>query len=189
MALFLVRTDKATQEFGGRKWCNRYFVDASDASAALALAREIWLTAERPFHETLVYCYQVYANLQGDPPFSVGEILPIDVDEQRGLLTTTGRGELLPDFCAVRVDFPVPGSRPSRKFYKPLLREGDVVGNNLAGAALQTALAGVLGVFEGIGIVDVDGELWRGNGINRGVTSKRFGREAALSVPPAPIPA
>lgn len=187
MPLFLIETRKATQSFGGRKWVNRYFVDVADAGEALDAAEGIWTGVERVFHGDDTYCYEVYANLQGDTPFTVGEQRAIPTVDQEGQLAILSRGELLPSFNVVRCDFSVPGSRPSRKFYRIPLRENDTIGDQLASAsALVTALNAGLAEVPIYAIVDVDGQAWAGTYQIVGVTSRRFGKEAALGVPSPP---
>lgn len=186
MPLFLVQTRKATQNFGGRKWSNRYYVDAVSATQALDKGEQLWGSVERPFHYEDTYCYEIYVNQAEDKPFTPGETRPLDPSAQSGLRDTLGQGDLMPEFCAVRVDFPVSGSRPSRKFYHPFLREADCNGNGLAAsflADLGTGLAGLAGIP---GLRDDDNEPWAGTSSPRGITSRRLGKLAALAVPPPP---
>ena len=188
MALYLVQNRIATQDFGGRKWSNRYFVDALTEPQAHEYALEIW-RAVKAIHNINTYCYETYANRVGDAPFTVGSVVGVPVIDAYGTLTNTGRGELLPSSNVIRIDFPVVGSRPSRKFFRPCLREGDTVGDSITGADLLLGLTDLKADFRLLTFIrDVDGESWitSSDAIVRGVTSRRFGREAALAVPPAP---
>lgn len=188
MPLYLAQVRIATQELGGRKWSNRYYVDAATETQAHAYARELWY-ASRGVHNITTYCYETYVNLMNDPPFSVGSVEAMPAIDSGGTLPNTGRGELLPSFNVVRMDFPVTGSRPSRKFFRPLLREGDTVGDTLTGADILLAFTTLKADFRDLPFVrDVDGQPWvtSADSILKGVTSRKFGREAALNVPPQP---
>lgn len=189
MPLYLIATRKAINSDGASyKWSNRYFVETANETAAHSSARGIW-NAERNFHDEHVFCYETYANLVGDAPFTPGTVEAVPANIGRGLRNAVGRGHLLQPWTVVRVDFPVQASRPSRKFYRCGLREVDV--NHLElepamAAAITTGLTamaqpGFLAVLR-----DVDGQPWVGPGINRGLTSRRLGREAAISVPVGP---
>lgn len=187
MPRYLVQTRKATQEFGGRKWSNRYFLLADTMNEALDAAQTIWQTGERIFHYTDVYCYEVYANLVGDTPFTPGQTKPIDGSIASGVRTIAGNGEILPTFVVARVDFTVAGSRPSRKFYRPHLREGDVTGDQLTGGILTAITTGINAISSGF-IIDEDGDQWSPqNGVIKGVTSRRLGRDSFINVPPPPV--
>lgn len=186
MALFLVLTRKATQLFGGRKWTNRYFVEASDEAAALDHAVDIWQNYERTVHYQDVYCYEVYANNTADPANSIGATRPVSPAIQRGGLNSAGAGNLLPDHNVVRVDFPVVASRPSRKFYRVPLFTNDVNANALVGGVLG-AMVGSMGALASRPYMrDEDGQLWVGGALVRGITSRRMGKFAALGVPNGP---
>lgn len=186
MPLYLVQTRKATQLYGGRKWSNQYFHQASTVTAALAWAYSVWVSLEKPFHYDDVYCYEVYVNDTSDAPYSVGYTDPIVHVDAFGSLASGSAGQKAPTFVVARVDFPVTASRPSRKFYRPVLRETDFDGDQLSTgftSVLATALAnlGTIG-----GFYDVDGQVWLGTFSVKGITSRRMGKAAALGVPPAP---
>lgn len=188
MPLYLAQVRIATQDGGAKKWSNRYYVDAATETQAHAYARELWY-ATRGIHNITTYCYETYVNLMGDPPFSVGSVEAMPAIDSGGTLANTGRGELLPSFNVVRVDFPVVSSRPSRKFFRPQLREGDTIGDTLAGADIQLALTTLKADIRDLPFVrDVDGQPWitSADAIVKGVTSRKLGREASLNVPPQP---
>lgn len=186
MPVYLIETRKASDGIAARKWSNRYFVNVNSVEEAYGQGLGIWDVAEKPAHDNFVFCYAIYVNLQGDTPFSPGTVGAVPAGIQRGTLSSVGRGEELPLFNVVRVDFPVINSRPSRKFYRPLLRTGDIDDGNINTATVTRFNALVTSLATITTLVDVDGEDWFGAGIVRGVTSRRLGRESALNVPAGP---
>lgn len=189
MPLFLVQTRKALNTGGiAAKWSNRYFGEVSDASAALALGLNIWQYCERTFHSDLAFCYSIYVNQMGDAPNTPGIEQAVPEGIQRGgIVRGPGRiAEILPLWNVVRVDFPVAASRPSRKFYRVPLEETHITSAQLTPEMLTLFNTG-LAALDGLGeLRDVDGQVWVGAGIVRGLTSRRLGRDAARSVPPGP---
>ena len=183
---WLVEVRKATDLLGGFKWSNRYFVRAANSTIALSNAQSIWTDAEQQFHHTFVYCYEVYANLVGDAPNTVGFTQAVPQGVQRGVYGAGGSTSILPPFNVVRVDFPVPGSRPSRKFYRPLLTEDDVQDGALTSSITAAILLGLDGILAFNFVVDEDGTQWAGTASIRGITSRRLGKYAQINVPPAP---
>lgn len=185
MARFLIETRKAAlTTIGKYKWSNRYFAEVADAGAALTLGASIWNGGESKFHNADAYCYEIYVNQQGDPPFSVGFTQAMPGGDQRGDLLASG--QFLPHFNVVRVDFSVTASRPSRKFYRIPLRE-DQNENASPTSALLTALTtGCTFLSEIENIVDVDGQDWSGAFSIKGFTSRRLGKLAFVSVPDGP---
>jgi hypothetical protein len=186
MALFLCQVRKATQLYSGRKWSNQYFHVASTVTAALDWAYSVWVDIEKDFHYDDCYAYEVYVNDTEDAPNSIGYTRPVALADAYGSLVSVGAGQKAPTFVTARVDFPVTASRPSRKFYRPVLRESDFDGDNFTGtfpAALNTALNNITAVG---GFYDVDGQVWVGTHILKGITSRRMGKLAALAVPAPP---
>lgn len=186
MPLYLCQTRKATQLYGGRKWSNQYFHVSSTVTAALAWVYSVWVSLEKPFHYDDCYCYEVYVNEVGDTPYSIGYTDPVVHADAYGNLASGSAGQKAPTFVTLRVDFPVTASRPSRKFYRPILRETDFDGDNLApgfSTIVSTAMAnlGTIG-----GFYDVDGQVWLGTFSVKGLTSRRMGKTAALAVPAGP---
>ena len=186
MPIFLVETRKASDGIIAAKWSNRYFVDVNDENEAYGQGLGIWDTAEKLVHDERVFCYEIYVNQQGDAPFTPGLNGAVPAGIQRGSRSALSRGEEMPLFNVVRCDFPVVNSRPSRKFYRPLLRTGDIDDGNI-NTATQTLYGQlVLALAQVTTLVDVDGEDWFGTGIVRGVTSRRLGRDSGLNVPVGP---
>lgn len=186
MPLYLCQTRKATQLYGGRKWSNQYFHVASTVTDALTWTASVWANIERAFHYDDIYCYEAYVNQVGDAPYSIGYTQPIELAQTYGSLAAASAGQKAPTFVVMRVDFPVTASRPSRKFYRPVLRESDFDGDTL-GTAIQSAANTALANVGTIGgFYDIDSQVWIGSHIIKGVTSRRMGKLAALGVPPSP---
>lgn len=186
MPLYVVQTRKATTQDQRFKWSNQYFMDAPTVSQALVQGLDMWLNFERIFHDTDVYCYEVYCNLQGDAPGSIGYVSQVAPGSQRGEWAATGRGETMPLFNVIRCDYPVVNSRPSRKFWRPLLRVGDFDNGQIT-AAVTSRIAGAGAHVPTVDFLrDPDNQFWTGEQIIRGITSRRLGREAGLNVPPPP---
>lgn len=181
MALFRVTIRKAISGSSGLnyKWSNVYYDEAPDANTAADHGLGIW-NRERIFHNTNVFCYEVYAsdlvpntiNFVQKPPLAA---------QQFGQYASTG--EWYASFACVRVDLLVPQSRASRKFYHLPLVEGDVVN----GASLVTACANAIasGMDQIVAVASLRDES--GNNItdwvNHGITSRRLGRQAFHDIP------
>jgi len=189
MPLFNIAIRKAINTNGiAYKWSNRYFVEEPDVTAALSLASNIWTNIEATFHLDLAFCYEVYANNTEDAPFTPGTTQGIPIGVQRGLIEAgpDNTPDLLPPWNVVRVDFPVVASRPSRKFYRIPLIEQQITSGQL-NAQYITIMQPALNLFTTVGTMrDIDGQAYAGDPIIRGLTSRRLGREAGLSVPPGP---
>jgi hypothetical protein len=189
MARWLISLRKAINTNGiAYKWSNTYFAEAGDAVGALGIGARIWLEGERLFHKDLAFLYEVYVNETGDAPFSPGSIGTVDVGVRRGLSIAgpSTTDVLLPPFNVVRVDFSVVSSRPSLKFYRLPLMEGDITAGQLVQARINEIQAGLAGLAGITSLVDVDGQDWTGSASIKSITSRRLGREASLAVPVGP---
>lgn len=185
MGLYKVLLRKAVNDAGGAfKWSNSYYVETLSSLTAAATGIQIWQEAESLFHRGRVFCYEVYASsvLSGDTDYHIEAVAPGD---QPGLFA--GAGDQLPLFNVVRVDLnTAAGGRPSRKFYRPTLEEGDQTNGIITNAALVTAIQNAMVLLEGIGGVrDESGNSFSSATI-KGITSRRLGKFAAVAVPPAP---
>lgn len=185
MALHKIQVRKAVSDAGGSfKWSNTYYAETLSLTTALVVGANIWANGERLFHRSRVYCYEIYASTvtPGDGLFDRYAVVEGD---QRG--SFAGAGDQLPLFNVVRVDLTVAGGgRPSRKFYRPTLEEGDQTNGIITNATWLTALSNGLTYI--VGLPEVRDES--GNDLNgfsqRGITSRRLGREAGLGVPAPP---
>lgn len=186
MALFLVELRKATQLYGGRKWSNRYFMEAPDSTTALADGLTLWQQVESEFHYDDCYCYEIYCNQQGDTPFSIGFTAAVPGVDAYGVLVSATAGQKAPTFVVARVDFPVAASRPSRKFYRAPLRETDFDGDTIGGNYVTALTTGLNNLDNFENIKDVDGQNWLTTYVIRGITSRRMGKTSAVDVPSPP---
>lgn len=149
MALFSVDV----QKFGyGQYWTNRYIIDVADLDAGIAVGEDIADLERVPLLASCVIeKYRVSSVTEGDDVYA---IVPY---EQAGLAFSDGNP--LPLFNVVRVDFAVGFGRPSRKYLRGCLNEGNVDGMNLATATrsnIQTNYATPLAALPAY--VDVDGQ-------------------------------
>lgn len=189
MPLYLCKLNKAINTSGIQaKWSNVYFVQANDSSEAVTMGNVLWGNGERGFHNQLAFCYSIYVNNTEDPPNTPGLEVPVQSAVQRGTRSATAASTLtiLPLANVVRVDYPVAASRPSRKFYRIPLLEGDIQELQLVGdlpALLQT---GINALASQGWLRDPDGQAYVGSGIIKGLTTRRLGRESGLNVPTGP---
>ena len=181
MALFRVTIRKAISGSSGLnyKWSNVYYDEAPDASTAADHGLGIW-NRERPFHNTNVYCYEVYASDLVPGTVNFVQKRPTAA-QQYGQYGSTG--EWYASFACVRIDLLVPLSRASRKFYHVPLVEADVVNGASFVPALITALT--TGLDQIIAVASLRDES--GNNVigwvNHGITSRRLGRQAFHDIP------
>jgi hypothetical protein len=169
-----------------RKWSTTFYVDALTAESAAQVMRANWQGYLRGATRTNVFAYEVYATsaTEGDSDYFIETIEP---GFQRGD-AGAGSGELYrPDVC-ISVTIPVAGSRPSRKFWRWGLTEGDVTnGVVLAGGISDAVLAGfndMLLANDGV-LVDPQGQNLGSNVVLR-LTRRSFGRLAGLNLPEPP---
>lgn len=127
-------------------WSNRYLVEANTIQDAADEADAIVAT-ERTFHSGLVTFTKVRTSEfpQGGGFFIVK---PIGLAGQRVV-----SGDLLPLFVTVRVDFPAGLGRPSRKYYRGCIGEGDIVGANMV-AGSRTFIQTSVNAFDPRTLVD-----------------------------------
>lgn len=155
MALWSIDIEK---RLGSEFWSNRYlFSDLGEIDVATMAADLV--ENEREIHADLVTFtrYRYSALAEGDERYT---IVPVN---QPGL--RTGQGTLLPLFNTLRYDLTANVGRPSRKFYRGVLGEGDINGDAVTTAPF-VANAIALSTFfaEGIGngLVDPQGGLLTG---------------------------
>lgn len=187
MALFRVVVRKAwrsaTEAF---KWSNVYYTDAPDVATAAGRGLGYW-NRERIFHDTTTFLYEVYASDLVPLTQNFTTLPAVDGQEFGQYLDAT---ELYHPSIVLRVDFLVPSSRPSRKFYRIPFREGTVVNGVGTLAAFTAAATDGLDQLLALGAqapVDESGNGFTGYVI-RGLTTRRLGREAHEGVPAAPVP-
>jgi len=136
----------------GRNWTNVYFVDVADGAAAQTAANS-FVTAERSFHlvEVLFTSARVDDNT---PDTDIYDTFAINAFGQR-----THGSQIMPLWNTLRVDFNTAGSgRPSRKYYRGCLSEGDVDFLQLGAASVTEFQTGADAIAAVTSYVDVDGQ-------------------------------
>ncbi len=185
MALYKVMLRKATPTYGGRKWSNTYYVEAANPTEAFQSGQEIWVGGERLFHHTDVFLYEIYVNNTADAPYTPGTTFTPNTANPAGARSYTTNA--LPEWNAVRVDFAVVGSRPSRKFYHLNLREEDVNSNLIDLGSMVAAIQQGANFIAGLNYMrDPDGQPYAGTASAPVLTSRRLGKFAAVNVPAPP---
>jgi hypothetical protein len=149
MPLYQLDIEKA---FGSEFWTNRYILNAASLSAAVASIGGV-INAERNITDQNVSFTRCrVADL--DPNTDQYTIVPLNQVGARANLTN-----LLPLFNVLRVDFGVAEGRPSRKYLRGVLVEGDIDFTTISTSALtffDTNYVDLLVPFDSY--VDVDGE-------------------------------
>ena len=135
-------------------WSNRYTSESPSLAAAVSAGQTI-VTAERSFtsNQVTFTTLRVRSQGAGDDQFS---IVPLNVLGQRVLALTT----MLPLFNVVRVDIQATTGRPSRKYYRAVLGEGDIEFTGIAQAVLDLVQGAVNTALNAEQLVDVDGDDW-----------------------------
>lgn len=172
-----------------RKWSNVFFMEAVSPLAAAFFTASAWAENLRTCCRERVYAYEVYATdlTPGTDAFSVVGISP---GEQRGLLTTPiGEEPYMPKTC-LAVTLGVSGGRPSRKFWRPGIYEGDIVNGVGVNPALVTLInTAFTNMIDSLGSVFVDPDGQNVFSVSRiRLTTREFGRESQTDVPlPPPL--
>jgi hypothetical protein len=91
----------------------------------------------------------------------------------------------MPYFVVARLDMNVANSRPSRKYIRAPWGEGHIATDNLIGTALTEVQSAANGLTVA-GIRDESGSLISSTSL-KGITSRRLGKLAFLSVPGKPV--
>jgi hypothetical protein len=181
MSLFRVVVRKAISGSSGLnyKWSNVYYDEAADVSTAADHGIGIW-NRERNFHNTNVYCYEIYASDLVPGTVNFVQKKPIAA-QQYGQYGSTG--EWYASFACVRVDLLVPASRASRKFFHLPLVEADVNnGASLVSSAITAITTGMDLIVAITSLRDESGNNITG-WVNHGITSRRLGRQAFHDIP------
>lgn len=169
-----------------RKWSNVLFLDAASSIAAAAAGVGVWLETLRNAQHNTIFCYEVYAT-DMDPATDDYTVQSVPPGQQRGTLALTGGERYLPKVC-MAVTLSVPGSRPSRKFWRVDLYEGDINEGRILNPALVTAATTAFNtlVADDPGFwKDVDGQAI--TGVRKvTLTTREFGRESTVDVPEPP---
>lgn len=151
MALFKIDIEKL---LGSEYWTNRYFVRTDTLANAVPQGQDI-VDAERLIHSSLVTFTKLRAST-ADPENEEYTIVTLGVN---GLYNQT---DLLPLFNCYRWDFTAVSGRPSRKYYRGCISQGDFGGDllNITSPAFESAIEALFAVgATGNGIVDPQEQL------------------------------
>lgn len=170
-----------------RKWSTTFWINAANAAAAAAAVAASYITTLRAALDETIFAYEVYATsaVAGDEDYTVVSIAPGD---QRGLVAASGRGELYLAKAVIAVEMRAAAGRPSRKFWRFGLREGDVTNGAEASGPVYTLVGTAFASFiteVGAALVDPDNTPIVDVGKLR-LTTREFGRTAGADVPAAP---
>lgn len=132
MAIFKVDIEKQLES---EYWTNRYLVIAEDLDEALSIGSTL-SAVERTFHDVSVLFTKYRAS-----DTVVGSDVYVTVPLNQAGLRNIG-SQLLTLFNTFRLDMTVGVGRPSRKYYRGCLAEGEVVFNSLS--------AGLITEFESL---------------------------------------
>lgn len=154
MARFKVEVFKAYQ---GEQWGNVYLIEAAGLAEAINAAGPI-ADMDQAMHKPRVT--QLYARVSDvQPGTDVFATIPLN-----RLGTGNSNGTSLPLYCTCRVDLQVQGGgRPSRKYFRMPIEEGDQVDGSLTSTFLGIyagVLQGGLNALSSAGVqfVDPDGQ-------------------------------
>lgn len=167
-----------------RKWSTTAYVDAPSAVAAAAAGVVGWTQLLRGGVNNTIFCYQVYAtDLSPDTDNYVVQEIP---DGSRRGTRNPADGEKYLTKAVATVEVLVAGSRPSRKFWRVGLTEGEVTnGTTLSPAVVSAVTAAFQNLVGEETFCDPDGQLYTGVGrITLG--TREFGRTAGADVPEPP---
>lgn len=169
-----------------RRWSNVLYTNAPSSVAAAAAGVVAWETWLRNAQSQTIFCYEVYATdlTVGTEDYTV-QAVPSGL--QRGSIAPNTGERYMPKVCSA-VTLNVPGSRPSRKFWRMDLRESDITEGTILNVnyinGITAAFNALLGDVAAIW-TDPDGQVLTSTGRIR-LTTREFGRESTVDVPQPP---
>jgi hypothetical protein len=181
MAAFLVQVFK-THPLENRPWSNVYRINAADLTAAVDGA-VIIIPAEQAFHNAATqFTYaRISSAVEGDDVYTT---FPINEGGDR-----TDPADNLPLWNTVRVLINVfGGGRPSQKFYRLPLGEGDV-NNYVIQSGVITLIQSTLTTLiddmdnNGTPLQDPDGQNWGAVTVQERVQMRQLHRKRRRSTP------
>ena len=152
MALWNVDIEKL---YAGEYWTNRYIVSALTLADAATVAESI-LDLEQNIHRTIVLFTKVRTSDQ-TPNTDVYRVRSVN---EFGELEIA-EGQRLPLWNVLRVDFSTGSGRPSRKYLRLPIYEGDIVDGQFNSGFMSTMGTGYsVPLLAVTGFEDVDGEAF-----------------------------
>jgi hypothetical protein len=177
MPLFQMDSQKVYQN---EYWTNRYILSATDLSTAVTAAGFI-RAAERACHYDIVTLdkYRVSDMVQGT------DVYQVISDNVAGTRASSG-GQFLPLFNVIRVDFnTVGGGRPSRKYLRAPIGEGEQNGGVLDPAVITFYMNNFVTPLVALGnFVDVDGQAFSTGSVFRLVGMRQLRRGSKRKATP-----
>jgi hypothetical protein len=141
------------KRLGAEYWTNVYHCARSTQESAKLFADGVITLEKLMHHNTVEFVSYRVAPYPGP---AEGTIIPI------GGFGTGGAGSYLPLFNVLRVDFPAPTGRPSRKYWRLPLEEASIINGDVE-PTLVTAYQGHINNYfaspASAGMIDVDGQL------------------------------
>lgn len=189
MPLFLCALRQAHDlSFANRKkWSTTFWVNGSSPVDTAALVAALWQTDLRSAAHAGVFAYEVYSH-DATPGSDIFATVGIPESGQRGTFAASSDAEKYFLSACVRVPLRTLTGRPSFKFWRPGLEEGDVVQGVAVTPGLSDAViaafGGALENAEGA-LVDPDGQVLTAVN-NVRLTNRKFGRYASNDLPAAP---
>jgi hypothetical protein len=166
-----------------KKWRTTFHVDEATVLAAANRVRIDWEDTLRDHTRQHIFAYEVYAT-DLDPDSAIYTIIPVTEAQQRGALATSA--EMYPIEHCLSVTIAVPGSRPSRKFWRFGGLETDYTDGVFSNVSLAALIVDDFNTVIGGGSYrDLDGELWTGV-LKSKASHRRLGRLAGFELPTAP---
>jgi len=173
----------------GRRWSNVFYYDVANPGIAAAALVGGWIEYLRNASRERVYAYEAYATdlVEGTANYAV---VPVPAAQSRGTIPTSGLGEPYRPQVCLAVTLNATASRPSRKFWRPGLYEGDILnGVTIVGALVETVRTNYSNFLDDAAgnLCDPQGDKLQSVG-RITLTSRNFGREATVDVPiPPPL--
>jgi hypothetical protein len=168
------------------KWSNILYGEYADVVTAAENMAAWWSAYLRPGARPQVFCYEVYVT-DLDPATTEYQLVSIPAGDQRGT-ASAGAGDFYEKDICLSVAMNVSTGRPSRKFWRPALREDDFNGfGELDSATLTTAVAGAFSelIAGSAALCDESGHQYVGVGAIK-QTIRRLGRQSGFGLPTAP---
>jgi hypothetical protein len=159
------------KELFGEYWTNRYIVEGATMGAADLIGADI-TAIERTIHGSEI-TFTKRRTSDGVPGTDTYMVVPLNVNGTR----TNATGEALPLFNVFRVDFQATAGRPSRKYIRGPVFEGDQAGGDLLAGTMtfiNTNYAAPLAALTGY--VDVDGQELLSGAVQRKVGMRQLRR-------------
>jgi hypothetical protein len=166
-----------TKFIGAQEWTNTYVVEAASITAARDIGVQI-AAIEIDVHQTYVEFRRLRTSTRvpGDDTYIITNLI--------GNGTFSTNGDALPLFNTVRVDLNAESGRPSRKYLRGVVSEGDQNFGQLGGVVIARAQAYGAALAALDGYVDVDGQQLISATVSTQVAMRQLRRGSRRSATP-----